>query len=57
LAHIFISHASKDDDFVRQLRVALEAQNLPVWFDSRAFRDGDKLDPEIRLCIVRMRWS
>lgn len=32
---IFISHASKDDDFVKQLRVALESHGLTVWVDSR----------------------
>ena len=40
---IFISHASKDDQFVKDLRQALEAQSLPVWVDSRNLRGGDKL--------------
>ena len=47
MAHIFISHATKDDEFVKQLRVALEARNLPVWVDSRNLRGGAKLAPEI----------
>ena len=40
-AHIFISHASKDDDFVKELRTALESHRLPVWVDSRNLR-GDR---------------
>ena len=51
MAHIFISHATKDDDFVKQLRLALEAQNLPVWVDSRNLRGGAKLAPEIDAAI------
>jgi hypothetical protein len=35
---IFISHATKDDGFVRELRVKLEAHGLPVWVDSRNLR-------------------
>src|SRR5262245_28359459 len=50
-AHIFISHASKDDDFVKELREALESQRLPVWVDSRALRGGAKLAPEIEQAI------
>jgi hypothetical protein len=46
-AHIFISHASKDDDFVKELRMALEGHQLPVWVDSRNLRGGAKLAPEI----------
>ncbi len=37
-SHIFISHASKDDEFVKELRLALEAHQLPVWVDSRKLR-------------------
>jgi hypothetical protein len=47
MSHIFISRASRDDDFVKQLRLALEAHRLPVWVDSRNPRGGDKLTPEI----------
>jgi TIR domain len=41
-AHIFISHASKDDEFVKGLRLALEGHQLPVWVDSRNLRGGAK---------------
>jgi hypothetical protein len=37
---IFISHASEDDEFVRELRVALESLKLPVWVDSRNLCGG-----------------
>ena len=55
MTHIFISHATKDDDFVRELRVALEAHNLPVWVDSRNLRGGQKLKPEIDEAIEQAR--
>ena len=44
--HIFISHSSKDDEFVKELRIALEALNIVVWADSRELSSG-KLSPEI----------
>src|SRR5262245_33934944 len=54
-AHIFISHASKDDDFVKELRTALESHRLPVWVDSRDLRGGAKLAPEIEQAIETAR--
>src|SRR5262245_59578159 len=53
--HIFISHASKDDDFVKELRRALESRRLPVWVDSRNLRGGAKLGPEIEQAIETAR--
>ena len=52
---IFISHASKDDEFVKQLRLALEGQGLTVWVDSRNLRGGSKLAPEINEAIEQAR--
>lgn len=52
---IFISHASKDDDFVKQLRLALEGHQLTVWVDSRNLRGGAKLAPEISDAIRNAR--
>lgn len=52
---IFISHASKDDEFVKELREALEAHQLPVWVDSRNLRGGSKLAPEIHEAIEQAR--
>jgi CHAT domain-containing protein len=54
-AHIFISHASMDDNFVKELRTALESQRLPVWVDSRNLRGGAKLAPEIEQAIETAR--
>jgi hypothetical protein len=48
---IFISHASKDDGFVKELREALEGQRLTVWVDSRDLRGGAKLALEIEKAI------
>ena len=52
---IFISHASKDDAFVKELRLALEDQGLTVWVDSRNLRGGHKLAPEIEKAIEEAR--
>lgn len=49
--HIFISHATADDDFVKQLRIKLELHDLTVWVDSRNLRGGDQLKPEIEQAI------
>jgi tetratricopeptide (TPR) repeat protein len=54
-SHIFISHASKDDPFVKELRLALEGHGLPVWVDSRNLRGGSKLAPEISEAIKTAR--
>ena len=53
--HVFISHASKDDAFVKELRVALEGHGIPVWVDSRNLRGGSKLAPEIDEAIEQAR--
>ncbi len=53
--HIFISHATKDDAFVKELRIALESFHLPVWVDSRNLRGGNKLAPEIDQAIAEAR--
>jgi len=50
-SHIFISHASADDDFVRELRIKLELLGLKIWVDSRNLRGGDQLKPEIEQAI------
>jgi len=52
---IFISHSSKDDPFVAQLRQALELRGLAVWADSRNLRGGDQLSPEIEQAISGAR--
>ncbi|HEV3468406.1 MAG TPA: TIR domain-containing protein [Pyrinomonadaceae bacterium] len=49
--HVFISHSSKDDAFVKELRRALEAHNIPTWVDSRRLSGGSKLKPEIEEAI------
>src|SRR5215217_4938272 len=53
--HIFISHASSDDAFVKSLRTQLEESGLPVWVDSRNLRGGQKLAPEIENAIAEAR--
>ena len=37
---VFISHASADDEFVKELRQALEGLGSGVWVDSCELRGG-----------------
>ncbi|MBV8857162.1 MAG: tetratricopeptide repeat protein [Acidobacteria bacterium] len=53
--HVFISHSSKDDGFVKELREALEGQGLEVWADSRELVGGAKLAPEVEEAIKSAR--
>jgi hypothetical protein len=53
--HVFISHSSRDDVFVKELREALEGCGLPVWVDSRDLRGGAKLAREVEEAIERAR--
>jgi tetratricopeptide (TPR) repeat protein len=52
---VFISHASRDDVFVKQLRDALEGHDIAVWVDSRKLRGGALLLPEINAAIEQAR--
>jgi len=53
--HIFISHATIDNEFVRDLRLALEGLKLKVWEDNPNLRTGDELEPEIVKAIENSR--
>ncbi len=53
--HIFISHTSKDNHFVKALRQALESHRLTVWDDAHKLRGGAKLKPEIIEAIATAR--
>jgi tetratricopeptide (TPR) repeat protein len=48
---LFVSHSSKDDAFVRELRWTLADLKQEVWIDSRELRAGDPLWPEIQKAI------
>src|SRR3954453_9051436 len=48
---VFISHSSKDDGVVRELRQALEALGIQVWTDSEGLSGGDLLRPGIQKAI------
>jgi tetratricopeptide (TPR) repeat protein len=51
MAHLFLSHSSADDGFVRELRAALDDLGQPVWIDSRQLKGGDPLESEIQAAI------
>src|SRR3989442_140586 len=48
---LFISHSSRDDAFVRDLRATLADHGQDGWIDSRELRGGDPLWPEIQRAI------
>lgn len=49
---LFISHATEDDAFVKQLRITLEGHGVGVWADSRDLAPGDVLSEEIEQAIT-----
>jgi tetratricopeptide (TPR) repeat protein len=51
MTRLFISHSSRDDAFVRELRAALADHGQPGWIDSRELRGGDPLWSEIEKAI------
>ena len=51
LSHLFLSHSSADDGFVRELRQALADLGQEVWIDSRQLKGGDPLESEIKAAI------
>ncbi|MCP5104293.1 MAG: TIR domain-containing protein, partial [bacterium] len=53
--NIFISHSTKDDTFVNNLRKSLESQGLNPWVDSRRLTAGDELETEIKTAIRQAR--
>lgn len=51
MSKLFISHSSKDDAFVRDLRTILADHGQDGWIDSRELRGGDPLWTEIQKAI------
>ncbi len=51
MQRLFISHSSKDDAFVGELRLTLAGLKLEAWIDSRELRPGDPLSREIKKAI------
>jgi len=51
MSKVFISHSSKDDAFVGELRESLAYHDQDAWIDSRELRGGDPLWPEIQAAI------
>jgi hypothetical protein len=45
---VFLSYASQDAAAVRQLRDALDAAGIEVWFDQRRLEGGDDFDQQIK---------
>jgi tetratricopeptide (TPR) repeat protein len=51
VSKLFISHSSKDDDFVRALQQSLGDHAVTAWIDSRELLPGGLLDPDIAKAI------
>jgi len=49
--HIFISHSSRDDDIVKELREVLELHGELTWVDSRELIGGDDLKATLESSI------
>ncbi|MEM7116830.1 MAG: TIR domain-containing protein, partial [Chloroflexota bacterium] len=54
---VFISHASEDKPFVRQLAQALQAQGVRVWFDEMTLKLGDRLGESIDRGLAESRYG
>jgi len=55
-AKIFLSHSSKDKDFVRRLTNDLQSKDIPVWFDEWELNVGDSLNKKISDGIKESGW-
>lgn len=55
MADLFISHASADDGFVRELRMALADHGQHGWIDSRELRGGSPLWTDIERAITQAK--
>lgn len=55
VAALFICHALTENDFARDLGLALETCRLPVWRDSRQLRGSERLAPDVRWAIEQAR--
>ena len=51
MSKLFISHSSKEDEFVRELRWTLADLKQDAWIDSRELRAGDPLWTDIQKAI------
>jgi len=49
--NLFVSHCSKDDDFVSALQQALALRQVEAWIDSRELLPGGLLDQDIKTAI------
>jgi tetratricopeptide (TPR) repeat protein len=54
-SHVFISHSSKDDAFVKCVREELETLGINTWVDSRELIGGSKLATEVEEAIESAR--
>ena len=53
--HIFLSHSTKDDATIKQLRQLLEQHGQLPWVDSRELTGGDELKARIEESIRTAR--
>ncbi len=51
MSHLFISHSTKDKDYVRKLAAELRGRGFAVWVDDKAIRSGDVWETKIEEAV------
>ncbi|MFK7922142.1 MAG: CHAT domain-containing protein, partial [Bacteroidia bacterium] len=51
MSHIFISHTTADDSFIRELNFALQSHGIKTFIDSRNMSGGDEINVEVNKAI------
>ncbi len=52
MSHIFISHSSKDKEYVRELAAELRNRGFDVWIDDKAIRGGDYWMDKLEQAVI-----
>ncbi|MBI4662656.1 MAG: toll/interleukin-1 receptor domain-containing protein [Verrucomicrobia bacterium] len=52
---IFLSYASKDVTWARQICEQLTTLQLPVWFDKARLEGGEPWDPQLQIAVAKCR--
>ncbi len=59
MAHIFISHSTKDKKYIRKLEAELRQRGFEIWVDDQAIRTGEywmaKLEQAVKDCAALIR--
>lgn len=56
MSSIFLSHNSKDKEFVRKLAIRLKDYGIKVWLDEAEIKIGESLINKIQIAIDEMSY-